>query len=167
MKTQHIIIDGSDNLGKTTVLKQLSEELKLPIIKMPNMSEYIKNENAEEFSKLFNETIVQFAEHSFLMDRGFTSSLVYSKVFRRSFDLSYITKIEKILKPKVFILTGRNIQGGRVSYVSFQKDPIYKEDQKKRIDSAFCTLAYERDYPLIEVAGRTSSQVKNEILALL
>lgn len=167
MKPLHLIIDGSDNLGKTTVIDILSKELKLPVVKMPNMKEYIKNNNPEEFSKLFNETIVQFAEYPFILDRGFTSSLVYSKVFNRKFDLSYIKKIEEILTPTVIILTGRHVVGGIVSYVSFCKDPIYKEAEKRDIDKAFCNLAYDNNYPLISVGGKTSRQITDEVLEFI
>lgn len=100
-----VLIDGPDGTGKTTVAKRISETLEIPYVKMPNMVEYFNKNSAEEFSKLFNETIVQFADCSFVLDRGFTSSLVYSHVYKRDFDLSYIDKIHKELNPLVIILT--------------------------------------------------------------
>lgn len=167
MKPLHLIIDGSDNLGKTTVLKILSEELGLPVIKMPNMGEYIKKNSPEEFSKLFNETIIQFKEHSFLLDRGYTSSLVYSKVFGRQFRLSYIDYIEKELDPVVIILTGRYTDplSQKTRYRSFCEDPIFSENDKAEIDIQFCNLAKKMNYPLIEVMGKTPFEVSREILS--
>jgi hypothetical protein len=144
-KPIHILIDGADNTGKTTVCKILGEKLKLPVIKMPNMKDYIKNHSAEEFSKLFNETIIQFKKYDFILDRGFTSSLAYSKVHDRDFDLSYIEEIEKQLDPKVFIFTGMNESG----FEYFQEDDVYTHDQNIAVDKAFIELSLKRGYKLL------------------
>lgn len=123
----HIIIDGADKLGKTTVVNMLSRKLNLPIIKMPNSKEYIKKGTIEEMSRLFNETIVQFAEFSFIMDRGFTSSIVYSKLEDRKIDLGYLRNIENILKPKIFVLTG-SIKN---------EDDVYSNEDQLKINDIF------------------------------
>jgi len=162
------MIDGSDNLGKTTVINLLSRKLDLPIIKMTNMKEYIEEGDAEKYSRLYNETVVQFSEFSFIMDRGFTSSLVYSEVFSRKDDLSYIENIEQKLKPTIFILTGRNRPGAihysYLGYTSFSSDPIYNTESKNKIDEAFWKLAEERGYHLVEVFGKSPLEICNEII---
>lgn len=150
----HIIIDGADRTGKSTVCKILEMGLQIPLIKMPNMKEYIEKGLSEEFSRLFNETIVQFKDYSFIMDRGFTSSLVYSKVFKRTFDLSYIKKIEEELKPKIFIVSG----------TSFKKDEVYSAYETEMVDLEFCRLAKEKGYPLIINKNKTPDEIANEIL---
>lgn len=160
----HLLLDGSDRLGKTTVVNLLSRMTQLPIIKMPNMSAYIKGDNPEEFSKLFNEVIVQFAETSFILDRGFTSSLVYSKVFNRPFDLSYINNIEQILKPKVFIFTGRVFHSPSPRFLRLGNDEIFKDNLLTEIDREFTFLAEERGYNLIEVYRKSPIEICNEIL---
>ena len=171
MKPLHIIIDGSDNLGKTTLLNSLSKQLDLPILKMPNMKKYIKNGDVEEFSRLFNETIIQFAKYPFLMDRCYTSSLVYNEIFKRGGDMLYLEEIEQALDPIVIILTGRhkNAMDQSISYKSFCKDPIYNEEEKAKVDEEFCRLAKDRGYILIEVIGKTPlkifEEVMNEIIA--
>lgn len=160
----HIILDGSDNLGKTTTLNMLSEKLQLPVIKMPNMKEYIERDMTEQMSQLFSETIVQFKDYPFLMDRGYCSSIVYSKVFNRTFDLSYIDKINEELRPKIIIFTGRDKHGQIYKYKSFCNDPIYHTGQKMEIDAAFCKYAETNGYPLIEVWGKTTKQILQEVL---
>lgn len=160
----HLLIDGSDNLGKTTVVNLLSRKLDLPIIKMPNTAEYIEKGNVEEFSKFYNETIVQFAEFSFIMDRGFPSSLVYSKVFHRENNLEYLGNIEQKLNPIIVILTG--LEEGKTGVVSFQKDPIWSDNQKTRIDAEYVNLAMAREYTLVCVAYKTPQQICNEIIKL-
>ena len=156
-KPLHILLDGTDNVGKTTMCQLLSDKLRLPIIKMPNMPEYLKKGQAEEFSKLFNETIVQFKDTDFILDRGFTSSLVYSAVFNRDFDLSYLAQIEKELNPVVFILTGH----------PFATDEIYNTSQQERIDERFRLLAEIKKYHIVEVNDKTPEQIVNRILELL
>ena len=166
MKPLHLILDGSDCLGKTTVLELLSTHLKTPIIKMPNMQAYIEKGDAESYSQLFNETIIQFKQYSFLLDRGFTSSEVYSKLFGRKYDLGYLKNIKEDLNPTVVILTGRhrNPMNQKISYHSFIKDKIFTEEQKAKVDAEFCRLAEERGYPLIEVYSKKPLTVMHEIL---
>ena len=135
----HIIIDGADKRGKTTVIKLLSEKLKLPVIKMPDSKEFIDSGQIERVSKFFNEIIVQFHGSSFILDRGFTSSVVYSRVFNRPDDLSYISEIENVLEPVIFILTGQRFEDDDV-YSHSETDLVNEEDQK---------LAQEKDYHLI------------------
>lgn len=161
----HILIDGSDNLGKTTVINLLSRKLDLPIIKMPDTAEYIEKGNVEEFSKFFNKTLVQFAEFDFIMDRGFTSSRVYSKVFKRETDLSYISMIEQKLKPQVFIFTG--IEEGTHGNFSFHPDLVWEEKEKENIDLEYYNLAREKGYDLICVKDRTPQEICNEIIELI
>lgn len=166
MEPLHLIIDGSDNLGKTTALQLLSEHLKLPIIKMPNMQTYIKKGDVEKYSQLFSETIIQFKQYPFLMDRGFTSSLVYSKIFGRDYNFEYLYGIEEELNPLVVIFTGRhkNPMNEEVTYKSFCKDKIFNEEQKAQVDAEFCNLAGEKGYPLIEVFGKTPLTIMNEVI---
>jgi len=154
----HLLIDGADRLGKTTVCELMSRGLDLPIIKMKNMPQYIEAGTSEEFSQLFNETVVQFAEYPFILDRGFTSSLVYSTIEQRPYDLEYIENIEKILKPKVFILTSQKNLG---------KDQIYSQAILEKVDAEFNKLANERNYHLISVYGKSPFEICNEILNAL
>jgi len=157
---RHIIIDGADGLGKTTICQKLGRMLQMPVIKMPNMKEYISKGSAEEFSKLFNETIVQFSEYDFILDRGFTSSLAYSRVHNRKFDLSYTDLIENILQPKVFILTGRVDKGWKY----FRGDDIFNNSDTEQVDRAFLLLANDRRYNVIEVNGKSPDEIVRHIV---
>lgn len=165
MKTPlHIIIDGPDNTGKTTVCQLLSKMTGLPVVKMPNMKEYIQNHSTEEFSKLFNETLVQFKRYDFILDRGFTSSLAYSQVHERSFDLSYVDQIEKELDPSVFIMTGHVVDD---EFKYFDVDEIFSEKDTIAVDKAFMDLAEKRKYYLIAVNGRSPKEIVTEIMEQL
>lgn len=151
----HLLIDGADKVGKSTVIKLLSRELNLPIIKMPNMKEYLEKGTPEEFSKLFNETIVQFAEFSFIMDRGFTSSRVYSTVFKRKVDLKYIDLIEQVLDPQIFILLGPQLE----------PDDIKQNNEKREeIQFVFETLADGKGWEIVETKGKSPIEICNQIL---
>lgn len=160
----HIIIDGPDNTGKSTICQLLSKRLHIPTVKMPNMKEYIEKGSTEEFSKLFNETLIQFKQYDFILDRGFTSSLAYSLVHNRPFDLSYIDKIEEELEPEVFILTGLT---PNLNFEYFDLDEIYTKEQTVEVDKAFTNLATDREYDIIPVYGKTPDEIVENILALL
>lgn len=166
---KHILIDGADGLGKTTVCHLLSRRTGYPTVKMPNMKEYIEKGSAEEFSKLFNETIVQFSDFDFILDRGFTSSLVYGKHFKREFDYSYLDNIRNVLQPKVFILTGQKHDdveyiGHRRAFESFRGDDVIASDDVRAIDQEFVNLANQEGFTLIHVWGKSPQEIVSIIL---
>lgn len=156
-KPLHIIIDGSDKRGKTTVCKLLSQALQIPIIKMLNTKDYILHGTTEEFSRLFNETVAQFKDSDFILDRGYPSSMVYSKVFSRSFDLGYIDQVERDLDPEVFIIHGK----------SLGIDDVYDKSEIDEINTEFIHFAATFNLPLICVDGKTPEEVAKEILEKL
>ena len=163
---KHIIIDGADGLGKTTICQMLGRKLQMPVVKMPNMKEYLDKGTPEEYSKMFNETIVQFADYDFILDRGFTSSQAYSSAFGRDFDLRYLDNIENILQPKVFILTGRrqndiHYAGNQPTfhYQYFRTDESFNEEKVEIVDKEFANLAKRNGYTLIEVWGKSPQEV--------
>jgi len=150
-----LIIDGADKLGKTTVVKMLSRKLNLPIIKMPDSKEFIKDGSIEKVSKFFNESLIQFQEFSFIMDRGFTSSRVYSEVFDRVANLRYIENIENILDPRIFILVGEKKE----------KDDLQEVNENwSDINSGFTSLAETKSYGIISTTDRSPLEICNNIL---
>ncbi len=107
----------------------------------------------------------------FIMDRGFTSSEVYSEIFKREFDFGYLGNIKSKLKPKVFILSGRNRPDGihysYYNYASFSEDPVYSNEEKQKIDKKFTELADRNGYTIIEVFSKSPLEICNEILECL
>lgn len=162
-KYKQIMIDAVDGCGKTTVCEILSKKLGWPIVKMPSMPEYFKKGMTEEFSKLFNDTIVQFSHVNFIMDRGYTSSLVYSKIYNRDFDLSYLEDIEAKLNNKVIILTGDDEELFRRR----PSDEIIKKEFRAGLNAEYVRLAKERNYQLIDTTHLSPEQVADEILKTL
>lgn len=167
---KHILIDGADGLGKTTICHLLSRRTGYPTVKMPNMKEYIKNNSPEEFSKLFNETIVQFSDYDFILDRGFTSSMVYGKHFKREFDLSYLDPLRNVLQPKVFILTGQRsdevqyIGQHRRSFEYFRDDEVFAPTDVQAVDKIFVDLAKQEGFTLIEVWSKSPQEIVDTIM---
>lgn len=159
MKPIHIIVDGTDGTGKTTVCQLLSRHFDIPIIKMPIPQDKVRTEIIEPLSEMFNKTLVQFHESSFILDRGYTSSLVYSKVFNREHDLTYIENIEKILQPHVFIITAHDEK-----LKTLRDDDIYSPHEVEKIDKEFMILADKRGYRVINVNNKTPLDVCNHII---
>lgn len=162
-KTIRIIIEGVDGCGKTTTAELLSKKLKIPIIKMPNMKEYFEKGTTEQYSRLFNETVVQFSDTSFILDRGFPSSLVYSQVYNRPVDISYIDQLEKKLKAKVVILTALpEVFLKRKPY-----DDIISGEKRIEINEEYLNVAQERGYPAINTSNLTPKQVVKEVMKVI
>lgn len=155
-----LLIDGPDGTGKTTVCNILAEKLEWPIVKMPNMKEYFDKGMTEEFSKFFNEMLLQFKGFDFILDRGYTSSLVYSKVYERQFDLSYLYNYEKDLNAKVIILTVSDEK----MYERRPVDEIIINELRSEIRDEFERLAASHNYKLIDTSNLTPEEVVEEIL---
>lgn len=156
----NIIIEGADGVGKSTVIDLLSKKLQIPVIKMPDMKKYFDKGVTEEFSELYNKTIVQFRDFDFIQDRGFPSSIVYAKVYNRSCDLSYILEIDKLLKPKVIILTATD----EILKQRRQFDEIISDEFRSDVNAEFVRLANNNNYQLIDTSNKTPEEVCQIIL---
>ena len=158
----HIFLDGPDGCSKTTIAKMLKKHLKFPIIKMPKIKrkEFSK---IEEFSYIFNRTISQMYRYHFIVDRGFTSSLVYSKVFNRPDPLHYISGINKMLKPLIVILTATNKE-------LFKRRPIDRiidKNPRIRIKNEYDKLAKKLRFPLIDTTNKTEKETFQDVLTVI
>jgi len=156
-----LIIDGVDGVGKTTVCRRLSEKLGFPVIKMPGMKEYFDN-SAEKMSKYFNSIVEQFNPGQFILDRGYPSSLVYSKIFERQDNLGYIPSHCKTLSAKVFILTAESA----TLSLRKAKDEIPSITQEKRIvlDQEYKFLANFMRWEIIDTTELTTEETCQKII---
>lgn len=152
----HLIIDGADKTGKSTVCDLLSEKLNIPIIKMQDMPKFFKK-NPEEASEIFNKTVAQFNESSYILDRGFPSSIVYSKYFKRKYDLSYLYDIVKQIDPIVIIL----ISDPRES------DDLVSEDEQIELIKLYRKSAIEFGWYIIDATELSPIQTAEKILKLI
>ena len=99
----HIMIEGPDGAGKSTIAEHLSVKLGLPI-RVMYTNKHIFETCIEECSEIFNRMLADLKDTSFILPRGFISSLVYSKVYKRNYDLNYIEHVAKLLTPVVIYL---------------------------------------------------------------
>ena len=151
-KPLHLIIVGPDKIGKTTVCELLSKKLKIPVIKMQDMPKHFSE--PELPSEVFNKALVQFKDFSFICDRGYPSSIVYSRHFSRDYNLSYIKDIEKQLDPIIVVLVGQT-RG--------DDDLVTKEDQRLLMNH-YILEASIHGWKRILVDGKTPAQICKEIL---
>jgi thymidylate kinase len=95
VKIKQIMLCGNDRSGKTSIARYIAKKLNWPIIKI-NTGQYVRegvpigSNELERLMKVFNETVWQFKDSNFILDRGFISTLVYSKVYERTYDTNYI-----------------------------------------------------------------------------
>ena len=148
----HIIIEGSDRVGKTTVCALLSKKLKVPVIKMQDMPKFFKK-NPEEASEIFNKTIMQFKDFGFVLDRGYPSSIVYSTYFNRQYDLKYLDKVIEVLQPQVFILNAK----------SREKDNLVSTKQQDELRNIYEVYAGLKGWTILQCDDLTPQQICNLI----
>jgi len=131
----NIIIEGVDNIGKSTLVNGLakrfcqSQPKLLHCIGMPN------NGEAERTSKLFYASLFRLLSdnhHTFIVDRGHLGEAVYSPIYR-NYSGDYIFALEVLLyqKPTLLILLdthnpavmasredGLSLSGGKVERIA-------------------------------------------------
>ena len=114
-----IIIDGPNNVGKSTLIQQLNKTLKYPVLHI------VKNATFEVFKQAFEINNVIF-------DRGPISELVYSEIYGRKSNLT----LEQVKK----LLNSPNVD----SYILIKpKELIYENYKRKHEeDSNECTDAF-------------------------
>ena len=155
-KPLHLIIDGADKVGKSTVCKLLAEKLKIPVIKMQDMPKYF-SKNPEPASEIYNKTIVQFKDYAFIQDRGYPSSIVYSTLYNRHYPLNYLNDMIRELEPVVFILEATP---------RAKDDIVSKKDQNKLRDMyMYYTRVY--NWNLLMCDEKTPDQICDMILKQL
>lgn len=153
----HLIIDGPDKVGKSTVIQLLAKELNLPVIKMKDMPKFFKK-NPEEASEIFNKTVAQFKDSSFIMDRGFPSSVVYSYAYGRDYPLGYLDEIEDDLAPTIVILYRKTPRA---------KDDIVSDRMYVKIRRAYVSIAMELGWNLIDVGDLKPKEICKKILEII
>jgi thymidylate kinase len=158
----HLLLDGVDNVGKSTVAGILSRKLSLPIVSMPSAHKFFLNGNIEQAAYVYNLTLTQFKDTSFIMDRGFPASIVYSKVYRRPLDHAYIAEVVSELDPEVFILLDLDVEK-----LKQRGDEIIDPNLFYQIQDTYHAFAREHSYRIISVNGQTSEEVANRILQCL
>lgn len=129
-----IFIEGPDGAGKTELVKKLQDEGYGPIVRLPKSQEFFKKGNIEEASWIFNNTLAQLTnKNSFIVDRGYFSSLVYSKVYKRKTDLSYIWNIHKKLKPIVIFLDAKD----SILFKRRPVDAVIKSKERLKVNDEY------------------------------
>jgi len=154
-KAIHLIIDGSDKTGKTTVCYLLSKKLNMPVIKMQNMPHYLTRADPELASEVYNRTLLEFKDFDFIMDRGYPSSLVYSSYFKRTYDLTYLAKIERDLNPIIIILVTDNPRAD---------DDVWSQNDLKLINTCYKSMAIKHGWYVINATNLTPGQTCQKIL---
>lgn len=166
IKPLHLLIDGPDSVGKTTVCGYLKEAIGIPVTHMEKAKEVFnttKTCDIELLSYVYNQTLLQLKDHDFIVDRGFVSTLVYSMVYERNpRDLDYIDDLEKALSPEVYILINNNDE-----VLEQRGDEVVPVADFDYIRSTYQSVAKGRGYTVIDVTEKESVQVFTEIILSL
>lgn len=135
LKNSKIIIEGPDEIGKTTFVNKISS---------PEHEKYGFGSSYDYFKQLFSNEY-------FICDRGILSEMVYSKIFNRHSDINYDNINELLSGISQYLFVPKNYG----DYLKFLK--LKHKDDKKIIEDAhdillfFKKIALELDIEIIEV----------------
>jgi thymidylate kinase len=142
MPIKQLIFEGNDCSGKTSIAKEVADALKWPIIKV-NTGAYVRegvaigSNELERLMKVFNETVAQFDTYNFILDRAFISTQVYSKVYERKYDISYIDGIIKNHSDNALIIWVWSPLDLVLKRVRQDKENIIEEDNISKIQRGY------------------------------
>lgn len=183
-----IIFESPDKTGKTTLARKLSEFMNIQYLKLNNINileneEIKKNISVSTHSQL--ETVTQLFEkgvmNSAILDRFHGSEYVYSRLFKRKYDISYISSIEQRLfqRNNVILVRCRTslpkirnrwndenlIDEGNIGalnlyyndFYKYTKLPVIEIDTDGSVDKAFAELLYK-----LSLHGVSENSIRNE-----
>ena len=90
-----LIVIGPDGVGKTTIARHISRELRVPMFKCPSEKTIFVHGGRESLT--FDHMLTYFLEQTgyrFISDRGYPCEWVYSKVFGRKSNPYLIEEID-------------------------------------------------------------------------
>jgi dCMP deaminase len=153
-----IIFEAPDKNGKTALALKLSEFLNIPYLKLNNIS--IKTDESinagvsiathsqlETTTQLYEKGVIKHA----ILDRFHGSEFVYTNLFQRSYDISYLKNIEERLTKYNDVIIVRP----KCSYVKNKER--FKEEQLLNINNLVSIRQYydkfyrETKLPIIEI----------------
>lgn len=106
-KTLHIICEGLDRCGKSTLTDKLIKYYKLPFLKLHFYAPPFKDikQNVDFEVKLYSDMLKAFNSFEYVIsDRSHLGSLVYSPMYRSN-DGAHTMFIEKNLPENTFLIT--------------------------------------------------------------
>ncbi|RPI82238.1 MAG: hypothetical protein EHM34_07255 [Nitrosopumilales archaeon] len=106
---KQLMFEGCDRCGKSSVAQSVSKQIQWPIIKIDTGSFVregvpIGSTNLERIMRAFNQTVSQFKDSNFILDRGFVSTQVYSKAYKRFYNTDYIDSIINNMKDTMLVV---------------------------------------------------------------
>lgn len=169
-----ILVVGPDRVGKTTLVKHLSEMLLIPSFKCPSEKEIFKSGGLSSLA--FDYSLTQFLQQTgyrFISDRAYPCEWVYSTVFKRETDYDLLVRIDEqhaILGTKILFVYS--------SELPHEEDDLVPSEKYWSVVKAYNTM---RDWSQCEIitvdtckmlaafrcAVDTSEDVAKEILEML
>lgn len=161
------MIEGPDGIGKSTLSKKLSSKLKLPLLRMVKAKKAFTNDTIEDLSIVFNHTLLQLKDTNYIVDRGPISSIVFSRVYKRTDDLEYIYSICEKINPLVIYLTSTDRQQ---MFTQRKKDILIDTTHRNKIYTEYNKFFKTQNainYLKINIKNKTRQEVLDTVLQYL
>lgn len=118
-KGPSILVVGPDRVGKTTIVKHISEILGIPSFKCPAEKHIFKEGGRSSLA--FDYTLTHFLSQTgfrFVSDRAYPCEWVYSKVFERETDEELLRQIDRM----------HSHLGTKILYLASSEVPAEEDD---------------------------------------
>lgn len=153
-----IIFESPDKSGKTTLSRMVADYLNIPYLKLNNINVVENTEIKDGISISTHsqlETVTQLYEKGVMknavLDRFHGSEIVYSNLFKRAYDVSYIKDIDERLSKYNDVILVRC----RASYTTiksrFNDEKIINESKIRALISHYKYFYNSTKLPVIEI----------------
>lgn len=148
-----IIIEGVDGVGKSKICEEISHRTGYPIIRMP---ETAANKDIESYSQFYRKVVASL-DTTYILDRFYPSSMVYSTFFNRSPLLDDLNDFLKKKNVFTFIIDAEE---------PYRSDDFINEEQWPKIRQLYLQQAKTNKWKVIQ-NNSTLENCVNEILGQL
>jgi dCMP deaminase len=161
-----IIMEAPDKSGKTELGRKIAEALNIPYIKLNNINietdvEVKDGISISTHSQL--ETVVQLHEKGVIkdavLDRFHASENVYSSIFKRSYDISYIADIEERLSKHNDVILIRPRCSLNTLRSRWREEKLLSENKLQLVSSYYNIFYNNTKLPWFEVDTDQSKEL--------
>lgn len=167
MKKLKVIIEGPDNVGKSTLIRHIIKEYKMPVLSLHYYSNPDKEQPVLWGKKQYHHMFKIFAQNDYVIsDRAHLGELVYPKMYG-GYDGTYVKELENFYNTDdIFLLTLIDDPKNLIDREDGESFSVDYHDKKQEID--LFIEAHEasgiKNKMMINIKDYNEEQVKEKVL---